>query len=60
MAQVIEFYIPENHQRKTRWVAPEERGKVLEFPSEKPGTSLWMASGALWPIQPLLMPAPLH
>ena len=59
MAQVIEFYIPANYQRKMRWVAPEERGKILEFPSEKAGAFLWMASGALWPIQPLQFSAPL-
>jgi len=34
MAQVIEFYIPNRFRKKVRWVPPEQRGKVLEFPVE--------------------------
>ncbi len=33
MAQVIEFYVPDRfRKKKTRWVPPEQRGKVIEFP----------------------------
>jgi hypothetical protein len=31
MANVIEFYIPSDFQRKTKWIPPEQRGKVIEF-----------------------------
>jgi hypothetical protein len=34
MAQVIEFYIPARFHKKLKWVPPEERGKVIEFPAE--------------------------
>lgn len=34
MAKVIEFYIPNNHRQNTKWVAPELRGKILEFPTQ--------------------------
>jgi len=34
MAQVIEFYIPARFHKKVKWVPPEERGKVIEFPAE--------------------------
>lgn len=34
MAQVIEFYIPARFRKKVKWVPPEERGKVIEFPAE--------------------------
>jgi hypothetical protein len=34
MAKVIDFYIPERFRRKVRWVPPEQRGKMLEFPVE--------------------------
>jgi len=31
VAKVIEFYIPANFSRCTKWIPPEERGKVIEF-----------------------------
>ena len=32
MAKLIEFYIPANHQTKTRpWTPPELRGKIIVF-----------------------------
>jgi hypothetical protein len=34
MAKVIEFRVPENYKKKNKWVPPEERGKVLQFPAE--------------------------
>ncbi len=34
MAQVIEFYIPDRFRKKAKWVPPEVRGKVLEFPAQ--------------------------
>jgi len=32
MARVIEFYIPVTFHKKGKWIRPEERGKLLEFP----------------------------
>jgi hypothetical protein len=34
MAQVIQFYIPACFQSKVKWVAPQQRGKVIQFPRE--------------------------
>jgi hypothetical protein len=33
MAQVIEFYIPARFHKKVKWLPPEQRGKVIEFPA---------------------------
>jgi hypothetical protein len=35
MAKVIEFYIPDSFTKKVKCIAPNERGKVIEFPSSK-------------------------
>jgi len=32
MAKVIEYYIPERFRKMARWVPPDGRGKVIEFP----------------------------
>jgi hypothetical protein len=32
MANVIEFYAPQNFKPTTRCVPPDQRGKVIEFP----------------------------
>ena len=32
MAKIIEFYIPNRFRKNVKWVSPEERGKVIEFP----------------------------
>jgi hypothetical protein len=34
MAKVIEYYVPSNHKKKTRWVPESLRGKVIDFPIE--------------------------
>ena len=34
MANVIEFYIPTRYRKPVKWVAPENRGRVLSFPAE--------------------------
>jgi hypothetical protein len=34
MAKVIEFYIPNNFRKRVKWVSPEQRGKIIEFPSQ--------------------------
>ena len=34
MAKVIEFYVPESYKKKSKWIAPELRGKLLHFPQE--------------------------
>jgi hypothetical protein len=31
MAKVIEFYIPQNFRRPTKWVPGLQRGKILEL-----------------------------
>jgi hypothetical protein len=33
MAKVIEFYVPERFRKTRPWIPPEQRGKVIEFPS---------------------------
>jgi hypothetical protein len=33
MAKVIEFYIPDRFKANAKWVPPERRGKVIEFPA---------------------------
>jgi hypothetical protein len=32
MAKIIEFYIPQNFRKVSKWFPPAERGKVLAFP----------------------------
>jgi len=34
MAKVIEFYIPANFRKKSKWIPEEQRGKVIEFRSD--------------------------
>jgi hypothetical protein len=34
MAQMIEFYIPTRFKAKVKWVPPEQRGKILAFPTD--------------------------
>jgi len=34
VAKVIEFYIPNNFRKSVKWVSPEQRGKIIEFPSQ--------------------------
>jgi hypothetical protein len=31
VAKVIEFYIPASFRKSAKWVAPEQRGKIVEF-----------------------------
>jgi hypothetical protein len=32
MAKIIEFYIPQSFHKVSKWLPPDERGKVLAFP----------------------------
>jgi hypothetical protein len=32
MAKIIEFYIPQSFRKISKWLPPNEYGKVLEFP----------------------------
>ena len=32
---IIDFYIPARHKRKTKWIPPSQRGKILEFPKKE-------------------------
>lgn len=34
MARVIQFYVPTSFQRKVKWVAPQQRGKIIQFQRE--------------------------
>jgi hypothetical protein len=34
MTKIIEFYIPNNFRKRVKWVSPEQRGKIIEFPSQ--------------------------
>ena len=34
MAKVIEFYTPSRFHKKVKWMSPEQRGKVIQFPYE--------------------------
>ncbi len=31
MAKVIEFYVPKDFRSNTKWIAPSNRGQVIEF-----------------------------
>ncbi len=33
-AQMIAFYIPARFHKNVKWIPPEQRGKVIEFPAE--------------------------
>jgi hypothetical protein len=33
MAKVIEFYVPDKFRRRSKWIPPKQRGKVIQFPS---------------------------
>ena len=36
MAKVIEFYIPNKFSKQSgKWVSPEQRGKIIPFPSSE-------------------------
>ena len=32
MAQVIEYYIPDRFKKPVKWMPPEQRGKIIDFP----------------------------
>lgn len=59
MAKVIEFYFPSRHHPNRMWVPEDLRGKLLGFPEPKPARPdmyQWLASAALWPLQPWIAP----
>jgi hypothetical protein len=33
VAKVIEFYIPNKFRKKLKWISPELRGKIVQFPT---------------------------
>jgi len=33
MAKIVEFHIPQSFRKISKWLPPNERGKVLEFPA---------------------------
>ena len=39
MAKLIEFYVPGSFRKNGKWIPPEQRGKVIEFGSEKTKTA---------------------
>jgi hypothetical protein len=32
MAKIIDFYIPQSFRKVSKWLPPNEHGKLLEFP----------------------------
>jgi hypothetical protein len=55
MAKVIDFYFPGKYKPRRQWTPAELRGKLLGFPVAKaPKRDMyeWLASAALWPLQP--------
>jgi len=32
MAKVTEYYIPDRFKKAVKWIPPEQRGKVIDFP----------------------------
>jgi len=34
MARVIEFYIPARFKVNVKWIPPEQRGKIITFPTD--------------------------
>jgi hypothetical protein len=39
MAKVIEFYVPSRFRKAVKWVHPQQRGRVLEFPMAQKRTA---------------------
>lgn len=39
MANVIEFYVPVRFRKAVKWVHPQLRGRVLEFPLSQKRTA---------------------
>lgn len=35
MAKVIQFYVPDKFRQRAKWVAPTQRGKVIQFPLQR-------------------------
>ena len=35
MAQVITFYIPDRHKKRTNWIPPDQKGKLISFPVQQ-------------------------
>jgi hypothetical protein len=35
MAQIIEYYVPDRFKKKVKWIPQEERGKIIDFPSDE-------------------------
>jgi hypothetical protein len=33
VAKVIEYYVPEGFQKNAKWIPPDQRGKVIQFPA---------------------------
>ena len=52
MARIIPFYVPARmRDRISRWMRPENPGKVLPFIPGPRGRYVWLPSGALWQVQ---------
>ncbi|MBZ5533362.1 MAG: hypothetical protein LAO20_18185 [Acidobacteriia bacterium] len=60
MAKIIAFYIPARHRPEPRWTPEALRGKLLAFPVAPRETFVWLANGALWPLQPPAAPKTLR
>jgi len=47
MAKIIEFYIPSTFQQNGKWIATENRGKIIEFPTVSKKTARSTATASL-------------
>jgi hypothetical protein len=56
MAKVIEFYVPDSLPEKSRYIAREEPGKLIEFRSPKRNQA--NSNSAQWPAMCMVYIAP--
>jgi len=47
MAKIIEFYIPQSFRKVSKWLPPNEHGKLLEFPVAV-RKSAWQGAESPW------------
>ncbi len=45
MGKIIEFYVPNSFRKKTLWISPQQRGKLIEFCVPAKNLSCGLGSG---------------
>jgi hypothetical protein len=35
MARLIEYYVPDKFKKKVKWIPPQDRGKLINFPVDE-------------------------